>query len=180
MVDADSQDRFFSALESSSPAASKEGLQTPPYADDAIFICSRPETLCVPAASDPPHDLLPENPPGEERLEIAGGKSFRALPEMKKKSVVCRKRSRCARIGSSVSDSDEEKQGDASRNPNSISETPVSAGNREIGNADLLDVVVKMMLKRPDRMFEETDILEIAAMKGIDFPAPKWWKPGGY
>lgn len=113
-----------------------------------------------------------------------------------------RRRSKGAKIRSS--DSDEEKRddslgkegledlGDETVNPSFAPDTPVGPDACKDGGGSteamapseqlrfvLLDVARKMCTK-PNRRFADMDILEIAAMKGIYFPPPSWWRPGGY
>ncbi|KAK1305532.1 hypothetical protein QJS10_CPA10g01003 [Acorus calamus] len=43
----------------------------------------------------------------------------------------------------------------------------------------LLDAL-KVFVEEPKRRFEGVDVLDVVAMKGVDLPPPRWWRPGGY
>ncbi|KAK1286369.1 hypothetical protein QJS10_CPB20g01362 [Acorus calamus] len=43
----------------------------------------------------------------------------------------------------------------------------------------LLDAL-KVFVGEPKRRFEGVDVLDVVAMKGVDLPPPRWWRPGGY
>ncbi|PKA53314.1 hypothetical protein AXF42_Ash010044 [Apostasia shenzhenica] len=166
-----------------SPSTADDSLQKHPYADDSILICSVPEDSSDSAAAF--GERPPDNPPTEEQCLVACGNPSQSLFRRQRRSVILKRKSRCAKIGSTTSD--EEIEDDSVKkqrmecgngNPNFAAEAPVGNGSEQ-KPPNLLDVV-KMMSKKPDRRLGEMDILEIAAMKGIDFPPPRWWRPGGY
>lgn len=78
-------------------------------------------------------------------------------------------------------DSEEENQGGSSQNVSPrfghSEEDMLPVEEQKFTN--FLDIL-KMMSEKPNERFGDTDILEVAAMKGIHFAPPRWWKPGGY
>ncbi|PKU81586.1 hypothetical protein MA16_Dca007693 [Dendrobium catenatum] len=188
MAETDSSDHVTAA----STDVNRDDLQAPPYADESIVICTLPETPCSSASTSSQTGRTPDPP------SCKGSQPF---PVRKKRIAVFRRRAKGAKIR--YSDSDEEKRDDLlgkerledledkSVNPSSAPDTSGGPGDRKDGDGStecmvsleqqqlvLLDVV-KMMCTKTNERFADTDILEIAAMKGIYFPPPSWCKPGG-
>ncbi|XP_020586196.1 uncharacterized protein LOC110028618 isoform X2 [Phalaenopsis equestris] len=187
MTEADSSDQFFSATDAD---VDGDKPRKTPYADDSILICTLPETSSSSTSTslktgqtlDPP-SIIASQP-----VSVA-----------RKRSSVLKRKAKCAKIRSS--DSDEEKRDESSGkerlddenvNPSFAADTLVGSGDRKDGDGlnesillseklqfALLDVA-RMMCEKQNKRFEDMDILEIAAMKGIHFPPPSWWRPGGY
>ncbi|KAL0923294.1 hypothetical protein M5K25_007345 [Dendrobium thyrsiflorum] len=189
MAETDSSDQITVA----STDVNRDNLQAPPYADEAIVICTLPETPCSSASTSSQTGRTPDPPSCNDS---------QPFPVRKKRFAVFRRRAKGAKIR--CSDSDEEKRDDLlgkerledledeSVNPSSAPDASGGPGDRKDGDGStesmvslqqqqlvLLDVV-KMMCTKTNERFADTDILDIAAMKGICFPPPSWWKPGGY
>ncbi|KAK8916422.1 hypothetical protein KSP39_PZI022705 [Platanthera zijinensis] len=197
MSDSGSPDHFFSALEILSAAAAAASAspdrvnhQAPTYADESILICSLPDT---PLSSAPSAAAIAS---AKQTADPPSSNAPHPLPTRNPRSVISR-RGMGAKIRSY--DSDEENQG-GSKNVSPSFGPEISAVSGLSKDADeskeemlameeeeeqqqqkftFLDIV-KMMSEKPNERFEDTDILEVAAMKGIHFPPPRWWKPGGY
>ncbi|KAG0489435.1 hypothetical protein HPP92_008078 [Vanilla planifolia] len=197
-------DDFLSTMETFS-STSGEYESQPPYADECILICSLPETPCcsasLPAAADslvrePEESLCPpvvKSP--ESRCDLPNRNPSQSVSKKKRKFVAFKRRPKGVKLMSSDSDQEnqdatlESEQLENEGNPRCVPETPTGDGNPDYVSEPIAKVaalkpslvdIVKMTSLKQSRRFEDSDILEIATMKGIEFPRPRWWRPGGY
>ncbi|XP_020574498.1 uncharacterized protein LOC110020661 [Phalaenopsis equestris] len=56
---------------------------------------------------------------------------------------------------------------------------PSSLPPPRLRREDLINLI-KYFAENSDRSLGRVDILEIAERKGLSFPPPEWWRPGGY
>ncbi|KAK8965254.1 hypothetical protein KSP40_PGU014879 [Platanthera guangdongensis] len=154
MSDSGSPDHFFSALEILSAAAASASPDRVNH--QAPTYADDSILICslpeTPLSSAPSAAAIVY---AKQTADPPSSNGPHPLPTRKPRSVISR-RGMGAKIRSY--DSDEENQ----------------SKDADESNEEML------AMEEEEQQQKFTDILEVAAMKGIHFPPPRWWKPGGY